>query len=161
MPLMETLINYEAIWSHHFAFHLKTGERGNSNRVLRGGSWNNNTNNLRCANRNRNNANNTNNNNGFRCSQYIPGCRKWVTIFQPNAGVDAPGILLSIALSVRLGCPGLCSCAGFWTKSAEYKTTQRRLVSLRAEHRSWDIFCFWDAISNHRSQDYGWRHFQY
>jgi len=35
-------------------------------RVLRGGSWNNNDNNLRAANRNRNNADNRNNNNGFR-----------------------------------------------------------------------------------------------
>ncbi len=39
-----------------------------SNRVLRGGSWNNNTNNLHSWNRNNNNPNNTNNNNGFRCS---------------------------------------------------------------------------------------------
>ena len=36
-------------------------------RVLRGGSWNNKPNNLRCANRNRNNPDNRNNNNGFRC----------------------------------------------------------------------------------------------
>lgn len=34
--------------------------------VLRGGSWNNNDNNCRVANRNRNNRNNSNNNNGFR-----------------------------------------------------------------------------------------------
>jgi hypothetical protein len=39
-----------------------------SNRVLRGGGWNNNTNNLQSWNRNNNNPNNTNNNNGFRCS---------------------------------------------------------------------------------------------
>jgi len=38
-----------------------------SNRVLRGGNWNNNANNARCANRNNNNPNNDNNNNGFRC----------------------------------------------------------------------------------------------
>jgi hypothetical protein len=35
-------------------------------RVLRGGSWNNNENNTRCARRNRNNPNNRNNNIGFR-----------------------------------------------------------------------------------------------
>ena len=35
-------------------------------RVLRGGSFNNNANNARCANRNRNNPNNRNNNIGFR-----------------------------------------------------------------------------------------------
>ncbi|MBM4431867.1 MAG: hypothetical protein FJ026_16200, partial [Chloroflexi bacterium] len=34
--------------------------------VLRGGSWNNNRNNVRCAYRNRNNPNNRNNNRGFR-----------------------------------------------------------------------------------------------
>ena len=35
-------------------------------RVLRGGSWNNNTRNCRSSNRNRNNPTNRNNNNGFR-----------------------------------------------------------------------------------------------
>ncbi len=40
---------------------------GRRDRVLRGGSWNNNNQaNLRCASRNRNNPNNRNNNNGFR-----------------------------------------------------------------------------------------------
>ena len=34
--------------------------------VLRGGSWNNNPQNCRVANRNRNTPTNTNNNNGFR-----------------------------------------------------------------------------------------------
>ncbi|MCE5250404.1 SUMF1/EgtB/PvdO family nonheme iron enzyme [bacterium] len=37
-----------------------------SNRVKRGGSWNNNARNCRSANRNRNNPSNTNNNIGFR-----------------------------------------------------------------------------------------------
>ncbi|MBE7534563.1 MAG: SUMF1/EgtB/PvdO family nonheme iron enzyme [Anaerolineales bacterium] len=36
-------------------------------RVLRGGSYNNEDRNLRCARRNRNNPNNENNNIGFRC----------------------------------------------------------------------------------------------
>jgi len=36
--------------------------------VLRGGSWNNNWNNLRVANRNNNNPDNHNNNVGFRCA---------------------------------------------------------------------------------------------
>ena len=37
--------------------------------MIRGGSWNNNANNCRAANRNRNNPDNRNNNNGFRvCS---------------------------------------------------------------------------------------------
>ena len=40
--------------------------------VLRGGSWNNNDNNCRVANRNRNNRNNRNNNNGFRLARTAP-----------------------------------------------------------------------------------------
>jgi len=43
------------------------GRRGA--RVVRGGSWNNNENNLRAAYRNRNNPANENNNNGFRCAR--------------------------------------------------------------------------------------------
>ena len=44
--------------------------------MLRGGSWNNNQNNARCANRNRNNPNNSNNNIGFRLISHdfpLPG----------------------------------------------------------------------------------------
>ncbi|MBK9459295.1 MAG: SUMF1/EgtB/PvdO family nonheme iron enzyme [Sphingobacteriales bacterium] len=37
-----------------------------ANRVLRGGSWNNNAQNCRTANRNNNTPSNRNNNNGFR-----------------------------------------------------------------------------------------------
>ncbi|MFO7675686.1 MAG: SUMF1/EgtB/PvdO family nonheme iron enzyme [bacterium] len=44
-----------------------TGRNG-SNRVNRGGSWNNNARNLRSANRNRNEPSNRNNNLGFRCA---------------------------------------------------------------------------------------------
>ncbi len=41
---------------------------GGASRVLRGGSWNNNTEiNLRSSNRNNNTPGNRNNNNGFRC----------------------------------------------------------------------------------------------
>jgi formylglycine-generating enzyme required for sulfatase activity len=43
-----------------------TGASLGQYRVLRGGSWNNNANNCRTANRNRNNPDNRNNNNGFR-----------------------------------------------------------------------------------------------
>ena len=38
---------------------------------MRGGSWNNNPNNLRVADRNYNDPQNTNNNVGFRCAQDI------------------------------------------------------------------------------------------
>ncbi|MCK6628938.1 MAG: hypothetical protein L6R45_27635 [Anaerolineae bacterium] len=39
--------------------------------MLRGGSWNNNQNNARCAIRNRNNPNNSNNNIGLRVVSHI------------------------------------------------------------------------------------------
>ena len=39
--------------------------------VLRGGSWNNRSNNLRSANRNRNRRENRNNNNGFRVARTL------------------------------------------------------------------------------------------
>ena len=42
------------------------GSETGSNRVKRGGSWNNNARNCRAANRNRNNPGNRNNNLGFR-----------------------------------------------------------------------------------------------
>jgi len=43
------------------------------NKVLRGGGWNNNWNNVRAANRNNNNPTNRNNNIGFRCVSVAPG----------------------------------------------------------------------------------------
>ncbi|MFP4349190.1 MAG: SUMF1/EgtB/PvdO family nonheme iron enzyme [Desulfococcaceae bacterium] len=50
-----------------------------SARVLRGGAYNNNSDNLRCAYRNRNNPNNRNDNIGFRCvcAHNFSGLRKW------------------------------------------------------------------------------------
>ena len=42
---------------------------GTPGSVLRGGSWNNNENNVRAANRNRNEPTNRNNNIGFRCAR--------------------------------------------------------------------------------------------
>jgi len=53
-------------------FFLEKGQTG-SVRVLRGGSWNNNPNNCRAANRNRNNPNNRNNNIGFRVARDFLG----------------------------------------------------------------------------------------
>jgi formylglycine-generating enzyme required for sulfatase activity len=43
--------------------------------VLRGGSWNNNTNNLRAANRNNNTPDNRNNNIGFRVASTLRTAR--------------------------------------------------------------------------------------
>ncbi|MEA3439050.1 MAG: SUMF1/EgtB/PvdO family nonheme iron enzyme [Chloroflexota bacterium] len=40
--------------------------------MLRGGSWNNNPDNLRVANRNNNDPTDTNNNIGFRCARSLP-----------------------------------------------------------------------------------------
>ncbi|MEM9723096.1 MAG: SUMF1/EgtB/PvdO family nonheme iron enzyme [Bacteroidota bacterium] len=51
-----------------------------SNRVLRGGSWNNDATNLRVSNRNNNDPSNRNNNNGFRPANtgYCPLCGLYV-----------------------------------------------------------------------------------
>jgi retron-type reverse transcriptase len=49
------------------------GAGSEEQRVLRGGSWNNNENNCRVANRNRNTPTNINNNNGFRCAEDLTG----------------------------------------------------------------------------------------
>ena len=57
------------IWKLNFAFIIVTG----SNRVMRGGSWNNNDNNCRSANRNNNDPSNRNNNNGFRLVKTLSG----------------------------------------------------------------------------------------
>ena len=49
-----------------------SGPSAGESRVLRGGSWNNNANNLRVANRNRNRPTNSNNNRGFRLARTGP-----------------------------------------------------------------------------------------
>jgi hypothetical protein len=50
----------------------RLGAAEGDNRVLRGGSWNNdNTDNFRCAYRNNNRPDNRNNNNGFRCASTL------------------------------------------------------------------------------------------
>ncbi|MBA2732128.1 MAG: SUMF1/EgtB/PvdO family nonheme iron enzyme [Acidobacteria bacterium] len=49
-----------------FSHRARRRKRSTPLRVLRGGSWNNNTPNLRSANRNRNEPGNRNNNNGLR-----------------------------------------------------------------------------------------------
>ena len=67
-------------WGHYqMSGNVWSGARPNgANRVLRGGSWNNdNTDNFRCAYRNNNHPDNRNNNNGFRVSSTIH-CRSLV-----------------------------------------------------------------------------------
>jgi len=49
--------------------YKQLGEGQSTQRVLRGGSWNNKPRNLRSANRNNNTPDNRNNNNGFRLAQ--------------------------------------------------------------------------------------------
>mgnify|MGYP000687017478 CR=1 FL=1 len=56
-----------------------------SNRVLRGGSWNNNPRNARAANRNNNSVGNRNNNKGFRLAQ--SACRAGAVPFREGTGV--------------------------------------------------------------------------
>jgi len=62
------------------------GDQWRTDRVLRGGSWNNKPENCRAANRNRNEPDNRNNNNGFRCAR---------TFLQSRAGrfTEGPGDL--------------------------------------------------------------------
>jgi formylglycine-generating enzyme required for sulfatase activity len=49
-------------------------------RVVRGGSWNNNPDNLRSANRNRNNTDNRNNNLGFRVARTLSAGSDAITV---------------------------------------------------------------------------------
>ncbi|MCH9699241.1 MAG: SUMF1/EgtB/PvdO family nonheme iron enzyme [Gammaproteobacteria bacterium] len=44
-------------------------DRNGTDRVLRGGSWNDNARHVRCANRNANHPGNANDNTGFRCAR--------------------------------------------------------------------------------------------
>ena len=53
--------------------HLSEWQGRVENKVLRGGAWNNETDNLRVANRNNNQPDNSNNNIGFRCALSAPG----------------------------------------------------------------------------------------
>ena len=59
-------------------------------RVVRGGSWNNNPQNLRSANRNRNTTDNRNNNNGFRVGSTLSAGAGAITV-APGALLERPG----------------------------------------------------------------------
>ena len=78
------------------------GPNSGSRRVLRGGSWNNNDNNCRVANRNRNNPDNRNNNNGFRCvssAQYYLPAKMPEVYGCPDSAKDNTGLFPANASS--------------------------------------------------------------
>jgi hypothetical protein len=60
-------------------------------RVLRGGNWNNNSNNCRSSNRNNNDPDNRNNNIGFRVAS-TPRFELWQVIAQAGRGVQRQGL---------------------------------------------------------------------
>jgi len=64
-----------------------------ANRVLRGGSWNNNnTDNFRCDNRNRNTPHNRNNNRGFRLSLPCATLLGYATFMDGAGGIREPDV---------------------------------------------------------------------
>ncbi len=77
--------------------------------MLRGGTWNNNENNIRSSNRNRNNPDNTNNNNGFRCSLPLP----FVSSARIPAVHEQPE--RAVGVSASAPCPRIT--AGEYTKA--------------------------------------------
>jgi len=100
-----------------------------TNRVLRGGAWNNHANNARCADRNNNTPSDTNNNIGFRCLRRIREC---VSAFQaeparprPGAATDPKAHLLPPVSAPRGNEPGKGAGAG----SALRKSRRRGLSS--------------------------------
>ncbi|HOC67857.1 MAG: hypothetical protein BWX80_00254 [Candidatus Hydrogenedentes bacterium ADurb.Bin101] len=91
---------------------IKDTDRRGSNRVNRGGGWNNNFNNSRSANRNNNTPTNTNNNIGFRLSSSsrrqiadVYGCARRVPVMTRPVScsgvsgqvVQGPGSLVGFA----------------------------------------------------------------
>ena len=63
------------------------GDRLSTYRVIRGGSWNNNANNMRASNRNNNNPGNINNNLGFRCANTLSDLMARTSEFTDCEGV--------------------------------------------------------------------------
>jgi hypothetical protein len=79
-------------------------------RVVRGGSWNNQPENLRSANRNRNNPTNRNNNNGFRLASTLTGRVLKFTDFKSEHELR-PGPVMTIKRASGLhvvGAPPSC-----------------------------------------------------
>lgn len=90
--------------------------------VLRGGSWNNNEQNVRSANRNNNDPTNSNNNNGFRCTQVS---------FERVVSINRTGLACCAPLSRMIG--------SRWTARAHgrmYSSLLSRLGAIPAEDQA-------------------------
>ncbi len=107
-----------------------------SNRVLRGGSFNNNVSNVRSANRNTNQPDNRNNNNGFRVASTLPCRNSPVVLFRQFPG----GACLSVKSrsSSRVGLLFVSPTNG---RSAKCKTDPAGLVGRKARTRRRIICC--------------------
>ncbi|MCX5656032.1 MAG: SUMF1/EgtB/PvdO family nonheme iron enzyme [Planctomycetota bacterium] len=76
------------------------GAEPNSQRVLRGGSWNNNTDNCRAANRNNNTPDNRNNNYGFRVVVSVSAPALSIRRLALSSGIDRLTGLASVTMKV-------------------------------------------------------------
>lgn len=74
----------------NFGMTAMDGPASGSNRVLRGGNWNNDSSNCRAAIRNNNSPGNTNNNNGFRAVRSSEDSPMWEKDSDPAAIPSAP-----------------------------------------------------------------------
>jgi predicted RNase H-like HicB family nuclease len=79
-----------AVFTKENDFGAAAMDTAGSNRVLRGGNWNNNAGNCRAANRNNNSPSNTNNNNGFRAVRSSEGSPQRERDSDPGAVPSAP-----------------------------------------------------------------------
>lgn len=101
------------------------------NRVLRGGSWNNNAENCRVANRNNNNPNNENNNYGFRLAN--------------TASVREGCFLRKVAQ--RGCCPALDPAFRQGAVEIEYNPTLTRLVACCAGKNGVEFLFFTEWVA--------------
>ncbi len=93
-----------------FVLNSGMGAASGSNRVKRGGSWNNNASNCTVANRNNNNPDNRNNNIGFRLLRPQPGVSAEAqrrTGLLPAVAPRGPRILRDASLLVPDGKAGM------------------------------------------------------
>ena len=95
-----------------------------SNRVIRGGSWNNNAQNCRSANRNNNNPDNRNNNIGFRLAS---------SPHRPTARVHGPAPSASVVTRAAIPRPA----TGTNSSSDPWAGRRAGPRSALNQHRSW------------------------